>query len=63
MNVTRAYPSEQGCQDCGHGPTKVVRFWVNHMPYRVCKVHAAEYRHVTLKGIDPHGNPTERPNP
>jgi hypothetical protein len=57
MHTTRAYPIDRGCQDCGNGPTKVIRFWSSFMPYRVCKVHAREYRWQTLRGIDPYGEP------
>lgn len=34
------------CQDCGHTkPVRTVHFWVNAMPYRVCKECEKPYRH------------------
>ena len=36
------------CQDCGRDyvPTRVITFWVNGMPYRVCREHEQVYRRV-----------------
>jgi hypothetical protein len=44
----RVYRAHLKCQDCGHGPATVVRFWLNDMHYRCCKECIKAYRKVIL---------------
>lgn len=48
MSYRRKYRPGR-CEDCGRGPVTQVLFWVNGMPYTVCKDHAREYQRVILR--------------
>jgi hypothetical protein len=53
----RKYAVNGRCADCGYRiPTTLVHFWVNNMPYRVCKDCIKPYRKQLNKPCSCEGN-------